>query len=250
MLMRRTLRALSAFFLLLAYGTEVRAGSMESVHFETSDGFTLRADLTASENPSAPVAILLHMYRSNRKAWMLLTPRLSEAGFTVLAVDQRAHGESTRKGDQTVHVSTIPRSEFGNVVRQGPSDVEAAQAFLRKRGLSTDRIVLFGASYGCTVSLLSSGQVEAKALVLLSPGTSYFGVDVTEAARRFPHRILAVAAEDDPRAVESAEAIVRIHEGTDRVVIYRSGGHGTKLFTGRPDVLDLVVDFAGESVGP
>ena len=170
-------------------------------------------------------------------------------GFTVLALDQRAHGDSIHRKEKVVRVADVPRSEFADLVRQGPADVQAARAFLKERGLGTDQILLFGASYGCTVSLLSAGEVEGvKALVLLSPGTSYFGVDVTGAARDFRGPILAVAAEDDPPAVESANAIVGVHEGTDQVVIYTSGGHGTRLFPARPEVLDLVVQFASGSV--
>ena len=239
----------AALVWILTGACDLHASTTEPVKFETKDGFTLHADLTPAEDPGAPVAILLHMYRSNRAAWEPLTPRLANAGFTVLAIDQRAHGGSIQKGERVVRVAEVPRSEFASLVRQGPADVRAARAFLKERDLATDQIVLFGASYGCTVSLLSAGDVQGvKALVLLSPGTSYFGVDVTGAARDFKGLILAVAAEDDPQAVESANAIVGVHAGTDRIVIYRSGGHGTRLFPTRPGVLDLVVEFASEAV--
>ena len=81
----------------------------------------------------------------------------------------------------------IPRTEFGELVRDGVRDVEAAVRYLARQGLATDRIVLIGASYGCSVSLLSAEQVEGvRALVLLSPGTNYFGVDVLAAASELP----------------------------------------------------------------
>jgi pimeloyl-ACP methyl ester carboxylesterase len=140
------------------------------VSFETSDGFVLKGDLTAAADVNAPVAILLHMYRSDRSAWAPLVPDLLAAGFTVLAIDQRAHGESAEE------------------------------------------------------------VAGVRALVLLSPGTNYFGVDVVEAASSFPGPLLVVAAADDRNAVESARTIAARHRGTDDLEIYRSGGHGTRLF--------------------
>jgi len=221
------------------------------VSFETSDGFVLKGDLTSSADANAPVAILLHMYRSDRGAWAPLVPELAAAGFTVLAIDQRAHGESKQQRGERVDVASIPRTEFGELVRHGVRDVRAAALYLAQQGLATDRIVLIGASYGCSVSLLSAQAVEGvRALVLLSPGTNYFGVDVVPAASGFPGPLLVVAAEDDRPSVESARVIAARHRGAGDLEIYRSGGHGTRLFGPRPQLKQRIVEFAAKAVGP
>ena len=221
------------------------------VSFETSDGFVLKGDLTAAADVKAPVAILLHMYRSDRSAWAPLVPDLLAAGFTVLAIDQRAHGESQQRRGQRVDVATIPPAAFGELVRDGVRDVKAAARYLARQGLATDRIVLIGASYGCSVSLLSAEEVAGvRALVLLSPGTHYFGVDVVEAASSFPGPLLVVAAEDDRNAVENARTIAARHRGTDDLEIYGSGGHGTRLFGPRPQLKQRIVEFAEKAVEP
>jgi pimeloyl-ACP methyl ester carboxylesterase len=221
------------------------------VSFETSDGFVLKGNLTSSADANAPVAILLHMYRSDRSAWAPLVPELAAAGFTVLAIDQRAHGESQRRRGERVDVAAIPRAEFGEVVRRGVRDVEAAARYLAGQGLATDRIVLIGASYGCSVSLLSAQQLEGvRALVLLSPGTNYFGVDVLAAASSFPGPLLLVAAEDDRNSAQSARVIAARHRGADDLEIYGSGGHGTRLFGPRPELKRRVVEFAAKAVEP
>jgi pimeloyl-ACP methyl ester carboxylesterase len=219
------------------------------VSFETSDGFVLEGDLTSAADVDAPVAILLHMYRSDRGSWAPLVPELVAAGFTVLAIDQRAHGGSQQRHGETVDVAAIPRAAFGEMVRDGVHDVKAAVGYLGEQGLATDRIVLIGASYGCSVSLLSAGAVEGvRALVLLSPGTNYFGVDVVGAASSFAGPILAVAAEDDGRAVENARILVKRHQGPSDLEIYPSGGHGTRLFGPRPRLKARVVEFAKKAV--
>jgi pimeloyl-ACP methyl ester carboxylesterase len=249
---------LRALWLSLLLALPLAAGAGETrrqlslpVSFETSDGFVLKGDLTTAADANAPVAILLHMYRSDRSAWTPLVPDLVAAGFTVLAIDQRAHGESQQRGSETVNVATIPRAAFGEVVRAGVHDVKAAVGYLARQGLATDRLVLVGASYGCSVSLLSAEEVErVQALVLLSPGTNYFGVNVLEAASSFPGPLLAIAAEDDRNAVESARIIAARHRGTDDLEIYSSGGHGTRLFGPRPSVKRRIVEFARKAVEP
>jgi pimeloyl-ACP methyl ester carboxylesterase len=221
------------------------------VSFETSDGFVLKGDLTSATDTNAPVAILLHMYRSDRSAWAPLVPDLVAAGFTVLAIDQRAHGESQQRRGQRVDVATVPRAAFGELVRDGVRDVEAAVRYLARQGQATDRIVLIGASYGCSVSLLSAEEVAGvRALVLLSPGTNYFGVDVVEAASSFPGPLLVVAAEDDRNAVAGARMIAARHPGADDLEIYSSGEHGTRLFGPRPQLKQRIVEFAEKAVEP
>lgn len=249
---RPSLRVAEVLFALLLPALSCTAGGppqLEVVSFETKDGFVLHGDLLAAKDPAAPALILLHMYRSNRGAWAPLVPKLAAAGFNVLAVDQRAHGESRRQGEKTVRVEDLSRPRFTELVRQGPKDVAAARRFLRARGLGRDRVALVGASYGCTVALLSANaEKPAAALVLLSPGTSYFGVDVLGAARGFPGPLLTVAAEDDTRSTESARRIAAEHEDPDEVEIYPNGGHGTRLLTTRPEVMERVVGFLRQAL--
>ena len=211
-LWRFLLLALPVGLLVAASAEQTRTPLSFPVSFETSDGFALKGDLTSSADANAPVAILLHMYRSDRGAWAPLVPELAAAGFTVLAIDQRAHGESKWRRGERVDVAAIPRRDFGKLVRDGVHDVQAAVRYLARQGLATDRIVLIGASYGCSVSLLSAQAVEGvRALVLLSPGTNYFGVDVLAEASSFPGPMLVVAAKDDRPDVESARVIAARH---------------------------------------
>ena len=220
------------------------------VSFETEDGFTLHGDLISAGSTQSPVAILLHMYRQDRSSWSPLIPELVSKGITVLALDQRTHGESTRKGDETVRVEDIPRGSFGDVLRAGPKDVAAARAYLAGNGFQVDRIALVGASYGCSVALLSADPVEGVvALVLLSPGTAYFGVDVTQPARDFSGSLLAVAAEDDGQAAQSARTLTNRRSATSELSIFSKGGHGTRLFASQPGLVVAIREFLRQSFG-
>lgn len=263
--MRPSLRPRPAALVLALLAAAAPAGAQESgaesegktvrfpVTFETSDGFTIHADLYSAADTSAPVAILLHMYRSDRSAWSPLVPALTGAGFTVLAIDQRAHGDSIRKEGEAVRASEVPREDFGELVRAGPRDVRAALRYLEERGMETKQVVLIGASYGCSVALLSAREIEGvDGLVLLSPGTRYFEVDVTDEARAFAEPALFVAAEDDPNAATAARTLAeeRPQETTTALRVLAEGGHGTRLLPERPALRERIAAFAKEAVAP
>jgi pimeloyl-ACP methyl ester carboxylesterase len=240
-------------FLFLA--SLARAAGPESVSFETSDGFTLKADLWRAADPKAPVAILLHQFNRDRHSFPALVPALQQQGFTVLALDQRGQGDSTRQktpgGERTVRIQELPRNRVGPLVKAGPADVAAALAFLASQGAATDRVALVGASYGCTVSLLTTdSEKSVRAVALLSPGADYFGVDALAPARTFHGALFAIAAEDDPvkSSPASAGALVQAHDGPERLLIHPSGGHGVALLDTHPELAAEISRFLAHAV--
>ena len=67
----------------------------ETVTFPTDDGLTLVGTLAAPDTPSPwPMVILLHMLGGNRADYAAQIPRFTEAGYAVLALDMRGHGET------------------------------------------------------------------------------------------------------------------------------------------------------------
>ena len=132
--MRRLLVALLTMLSVAALAPRARAAAAEAVSFETTDGFVLHADLWRAADANAPVAILLHQFNQDRRSWGPLVPALSDAGFTVLALDQRGQGESTERktpqGASSLHLRELPRDQVGAFVRAGTADVAAAVAFL------------------------------------------------------------------------------------------------------------------------
>ena len=241
--------------LFLTSGTLAHAAAPETVTFETNDGFTLTADLWPATDVQAPVAILLHQFNKDRTSFGKLVPALQQEGFAVLALDQRGQGASTRQkdagGEHTLHVRSLGQDQVGAMIEAGPADVTAAVAFLKQRGLAADRIVLVGASYGCTVSLLTAAKDKSvRGVALLSPGTSYFGVDTLAAAKHYPGALFAIAAEDDPVTVApgSAREIVSAHEGPEELLIYPKGGHGVALLEAHPELAAQIAAFLKKTV--
>jgi len=239
--------------LLLAFAvalpTTALADDAEVVTLTTSDDWTLEGDYWKGAE-GAPGVILLHQYHSDRTSWAPLIPELVARGFHVLALDQRAHGESTTHGEQTVRVADVGRKEFAELVRQGPRDAAAAQNLLTERGADPERLALIGASYGCSVSLLSAVALEhVVAVVLFSPGTAYFGVDVTDAMARLGGPALIFAAKDDRNAGDQAHELAgEVPDGsTFQLKVFPEGGHGTALLTARPQTVTACAEFLAEA---
>ena len=217
----------------------------EEVSFVTEDGFTIVGDLHAGP-ADAPALILLHAYRATARSWGTLIPMLHDAGYTVLVLDQRTHGRSTNQNGKPLRVKQIPIEDFGPTLREGVQDVAGARALLEARGLGGGGLALVGASYGCSVALLSTqSQPGVDALALISPGISYFEVPVKPAIRAFAGPILAIAAEDDANRADRARDLTEAHPGKSELIVYPTGGHGTKLFRGRTEAMDAIVEFLG-----
>lgn len=161
---------------------ETAPPSMKTVTFETSDGVQIEADYyppIVEEGAKAPVAILIHMYPADRKSWRPIVDdlRTGDAHFAVLAYDIRGRGGSTRPENKNLAARYQRRDSelFNNAWR----DVEAAKKWLSQRKeCDTGRIALIGASIGCSIAMhYGSRDGAVKAIVCLSPGTNYFGVD-------------------------------------------------------------------------
>lgn len=229
---------------------------VETVTFESEDGFALTGDLWRAEASDAPVALLLHQFNADRHSFQDLQPALTAAGFTVLSLDQRGQGASTlRRASgvaQTVRIRALPKERVGPLVASGPKDVAAALAFLAGQGLSVDRVVLVGSSYGCTVSLLAAAEGHrVRGVALLSPGADYFGVDALDAARSYSGPLFAVAAEDDPvrSSPPGTRAIGQAHEGPEEIRILPKGGHGVSLLTAHPKLAGEIAEFLATAAG-
>ena len=133
------------------------------ITYETRDGLTLRADTYGASDADAGSVLLLHGGGQSRLSWKSTASVLSEAGYCVVALDFRGHGESdwSTTGDYSMDHFL--------------SDVELVIDQLPKP------IILVGASLGGIVSLLVAGErrkdlINALVLVDISPCTEDKGI--------------------------------------------------------------------------
>jgi pimeloyl-ACP methyl ester carboxylesterase len=214
------------------------AGNRESplpptiARFETSDGVRIEGDYVPPPvaGRKGPVAILIHMYPADRKSWEPIRADLLRAGFGVLAYDIRGRGGSTEPAEKNLRRKYEAREEAH--FREAWRDVEAAKKWLGTQPTAdTARIVLVGASIGCSIALDYGGRDESvKGIVCLSPGTNYFGVDSVAHIRACGKRpILLMAPEAEYEAVE---ALIKASGGSAKGEKQPGGReyHGTNMF--------------------
>jgi pimeloyl-ACP methyl ester carboxylesterase len=145
-----------------------KAASVE-VHFTTEDGVEIYADYYKGKGEEPPAVILLHMRGEDRKSWNPIIDKIVAKGYTVLALDMRGHGKSTKKGEETLNYKDFG-TEGGPPWWECKSDVHAAREFLIGKGIDKGRIAIVSASIGCTIGIYHAAEDSGvKGLILLSP---------------------------------------------------------------------------------
>jgi len=233
----------------------------ERVMFETGDKVpvtivaTYTPPLTDERHRRAPATILLHMYGEQRTAFDPLVPHLHKAGFAVLAIDLRGHGESVQPASLKLKQKADERDP--RLFRDMVHDVEAAQRWLRRRDeVDPARTVIVGASVGASIALeYAARDRSVDGLVLLTPGLKYLDLDSKAAARKVRARPVLMLAAVEER--QDAEELAREIPGAKVTTIGpRSPGdhsmalHGTRMLEKAAGVEKMIVDFLVEAAGP
>lgn len=125
----------------------------EAVRVNGTDGTILRGTYIAANRRSHRYVILLHGLYQNRSMCLGYVPIYQQAGYNVLLIDQRGHGES--EGDHT---------DWG---LSEPADIEMWMQWLEKRD-SQAVVGLHGVSLGAAMSLLYAGQESSKAAFVVA----------------------------------------------------------------------------------
>ncbi|PIU20644.1 MAG: hypothetical protein COT18_01175 [Elusimicrobia bacterium CG08_land_8_20_14_0_20_59_10] len=222
--MRRT-----AALLLLLTCAPARA-QQKTVHFNTKDGCRIEAFYLAPSS-GAYVFINTHGLGSAKYEWGPLQDELKKHGYGYLSLDLRGHGASRTCGKKPVDYKTFTKAGWSRL----SGDIEAASAWLKKKGIPGGRTIFCGASIGANLSLKAAaeGRIKPRALVLLSPGLDYAGVragDYLPGPGRLP--VLISAAADDAYAWQSGETLAKAARGRKQPVTFLDGGsgHGVNMF--------------------
>jgi dienelactone hydrolase len=213
----------------VASATPMLSSDTQTVTIDSPDGVKLVGSFYDSGKSNSPALLLLHQWQSDRHSYDEFAKRMQAKGFTVLAIDGRGFGESTKKADG----SSINAGRSDEDVKGMLGDVDAGIQFLKnQKNVGATKIGIVGASYGSSLAIIyAADHPDIKAVALLSPGLNYFGNMPTEpATEKYGEKpLLLFAAEDDK---ESADAVRKLQSKGIRHSdkIYPSGGHGTALF--------------------
>jgi dienelactone hydrolase len=144
------------------------AAAAEPITLKASDGLTIFGRLYKAAKPRALI-LLFHQAGSSKDEYATIAPRLVQAGYSALAIDQRAGGSLYGKNETAAALR-----HDANYLEARP-DLQAALDWGRTQELP---IILWGSSYSSSLIFpLAAGDPQGIiALLSFSPG-EYFDQD-------------------------------------------------------------------------
>ncbi len=142
----------------------------------------------------------------------------------VLAMDLRGNGDSTNLGTwQNFQLEDYKAMQ---------SDVVSAMAYMKVKHPTIKEFYVVGASMGSTAALTAAARSPTIIKVaLISPGMSYHGVDIRDAAEAYIHPLFIAASREDLASADSASQISGLSPASDKALkIYSGSAHGTDMF--------------------
>ncbi len=204
-----------------------------------------------------PAVILLHMWERNRHEWHPLIPYFQNAGFVILTIDLRGHGESIYKKGRKLKLKKFVTQNYKNMIQ----DAFAAYKFLLQQDIvDTKNISVVGASLGTVISIKLCEKVNKlksdnpiKSVVLMSPSKNFFAVRVNDSIKKCVKTpFLFIMDKKDPTPEKndifiSGHSLYQSFNGIKHALILDGVGHGTAMFKGK-DVMNIIIDWTKRCV--
>lgn len=184
----------------------------------------------ADHSPPRPGVILIHMLHGDQSQWESFPEQLADAGFVVLSIDLRGHGESGGEVNWDMAISDLQ---------------QVWNQFTAREDIDQERTAFVGASIGANLALVaSSNETSVRTAVLLSPGLSYAGVKTEPAILSYGERpLLIIASQEDSYAANSSKALDENAIGNSKLIMYQGAGHGTLMLRAEPDLNQIIIDW-------
>jgi len=195
------------------------------VQFRAADGVTVYGDYYTNGNPHRPLILLFHQAGSNRGEYSTIAPRLVEAGFNCLAIDQRAGGDMWGQKNQTVEHLGHSASYL-----DAERDLEAALNWSRtveKKG----KVILWGSSYSASLVFVVAAQHpdEVSGVLSFSPGEYFERKDMIRKAAARVHMPVYITCGSGAKEAANARPIYEAVASKDKVFFLPpTGVHGSK----------------------
>lgn len=207
------------------------------LEFQGEGGTQLVGELWAA-SAGAPAVVLMHQLSAERGEWAPVVEALRPLGVTVFAFDQRGHGES--EGEWR----SFGEADWAKL----PADVSAALRVLRHHEVAPSKFVLGGSSIGSSAAILSGAREDdVVGVFALSPGRAYRGLDTITPAATYAPRLLAIAAEGETPAKETAEELARV-ASRGSVQLLEGSAHGLRMMEATPDLPARIRTFVEQAL--
>lgn len=197
----------------------------EPITLTAADGVKVFGEVWRANGAHAPIILAFHQAGSSHAEYAPLAPRLNEAGFTVLAVDQRSGGSEFGGTNKTV--AALGRSAGYDAALP---DFEAALQW-GKAAAGGAPVLIWGSSYSAALVFLLAAQNPgvAAGVLAFSPG-EYLARDdaVRTAAPKISVPVFITQA-SDREEIDQARAILESVASADKVqfIAVKGGVHGS-----------------------
>lgn len=219
---RHTVRRLFLFVGLVsaAIFTANASPNATPMTFKARDGVVVHGNYFQAEHPKALI-LLFHQAGSSKDEYTTIAPRLVQAGYSALAIDQRSGGDLFGPNETAAGLGR--KADY----LEARQDLEAALAWGQRQKLP---VLLWGSSYSSSlIFLVAAEHPDVKAVLAFSPG-EYFDKKslVRDAASHVTAAIYVTSANTDEE-IESARGILAASPSPlKQQYIPRSGGvHGS-----------------------
>lgn len=162
-----------------------------NVSLVARDGVRIFGTFYESRGRARAIILQFHQAGSNKAEYKTIAPKLAEAGFAVLAIDQRSGGRNFGANNETVDLLGQSRDYLA-----AKPDLEAAIAWASAKKLP---IIIWGSSYSAALVYLVASEKPDKVVAALAfSGGNYLGGDrVTAAARTIAIPVFATSAKSE-----------------------------------------------------
>ncbi len=198
------------------------------VIYPTEDGLELMAGYRAASD-GKPTIVYFHGNGADWQSSVVATDRLTPAGYGVFAAEYRGY-----------------RGNPGSPSEEGLySDGRAALAYLQARGIAASEVVLIGNSIGSGVAKQLATEIEARAVVLISPFASLPQI-AGEKLWWLPARMLVRDEYDNLAKITQVKApILLLHGDADTLIPHH---HSEILAKANPSAELVIFPGAGHDL--
>jgi len=210
----------------------------EEVTLTTSDGLDLHATFTTggAAVDGSPALLLLHQYLEDDGQWRALPHDWADAGFHVLALTYRGHGDSDAYDAPLANLLTDPQG--------APVDVDAGLAWLLARDdVDVERIGIVGTSIGANLAVASSIHDLASTYVALSPRLPPSESLAASPATGMSSVFFVSSRDDAGGQAADCETMASSTSAPVDVLLVDGADHGIALLRNHPNVVEAVTSW-------
>lgn len=192
----------------------------QAITLQTADHVSVSA--LVYEAPKAKAIILLfHQADSSKAEYATIAPKLVNAGYTALAIDQRSGGSLFEPNDTVAHLAK--RASYADA----KNDLVAALDWAKLRRLP---VILWGSSYSAALVFQVAAEYpdQIAAVLAFSPGEYLETANEVSRAAAKVHVPIYVTSASSADEVEAARAILSASPAPIRTQFEpRDGVHGS-----------------------